>query len=683
MFDRVMRCTGSLRSGVGRVVVGCVLAAGLAGPAAAQTVTSAFTYQGQLKDGNGPINGTADLIVTLFNAQSGGSAVGTANNLNNVEVVDGLFTVVLDFGGNAVAGDARWVEIAVRSPAGSGAYTTLTPRQPLTAAPLAWYAMRAREAQLPWQTTSEGGYWLSLPTNLGQINGVGLGTGPSPAARLHVRTGAFFPATAVLIEDGFARSQLKIGTPESEGRATLQAWNAQTNTAGPLGLNVGGGGVGIGTGAPTSTLDVAGNFETDAFKLNGNGAAAGRVLVSDAAGVGTWQAQGAASQWTTNGTNIGYLGAGNVGIGTTTPNAGFRLHITGGSGAWRGAMAATGTTNSAVMGEANGVATIGGHNAALTAWSNLSINPGGGNVGIGTITPASKLDVFGVVTSDGLVVAGDGQIDGELAIGRPSADMVVDVRANDIIGTSATAISQHDASNRGNKASFGYRIFGSASEFVGMRTLVAAGTNGCGNTGDIRFDTWECQTSVSREVMRITGGGEVGIGTSTPAAKLDVIGTARVSVLQITGGSDVAEPFNVNQGRGNGEQGTEKIAPGMVVTIDPDRVGELRVSGKAYDKTVAGIISGANGINPGMVLSQTGTVADGKHPVALTGRVWCWCDADAGGAISAGDMLTTSGTPGHAMRAADQDRAHGAVIGKAMSALESGKGMVLVLVNLQ
>jgi hypothetical protein len=63
--------------------------------------------------------------------------------------------------------------------------------------------------------------------------------------------------------------------------------------------------------------------------------------------------------------------------------------------------------------------------------------------------------------------------------------------------------------------------------------------------------------------------------------------------------------------------------------------------------------------------------------------VWCWCDADQGGPIGAGDMLTTSNTPGHAMKVNDQARSQGATLGKAMSPLKSGKGLVLVLVSLQ
>jgi hypothetical protein len=83
-----------------------------------------------------------------------------------------------------------------------------------------------------------------------------------------------------------------------------------------------------------------------------------------------------------------------------------------------------------------------------------------------------------------------------------------------------------------------------------------------------------------------------------------------------------------------------------------------------------------------MVMSQKGTLADGKFPVALTGRVYCWGDASHG-AIEVGDLLTTSTTPGHAMKATDTAKAQGAIIGKAMTTLKSGKGLVLVLVNLQ
>ena len=82
-----------------------------------------------------------------------------------------------------------------------------------------------------------------------------------------------------------------------------------------------------------------------------------------------------------------------------------------------------------------------------------------------------------------------------------------------------------------------------------------------------------------------------------------------------------------------------------------------------------------------MIMSQHGAT-DGKHPVALTGRVYCWCDASKG-SIVPGDLLTTSNTPGHAMKASDPMRAFGSVIGKAASTLDEGTGLVLVLVNLQ
>jgi hypothetical protein len=81
-------------------------------------------------------------------------------------------------------------------------------------------------------------------------------------------------------------------------------------------------------------------------------------------------------------------------------------------------------------------------------------------------------------------------------------------------------------------------------------------------------------------------------------------------------------------------------------------------------------------------MGQKGSIADGDHPVALTGRVFCHVDAGFG-AIEPGDLITTSPTPGHGMKVTDHDRAQGAIIGKAMTSLAGGRGMVLVLVSLQ
>lgn len=154
-------------------------------------------------------------------------------------------------------------------------------------------------------------------------------------------------------------------------------------------------------------------------------------------------------------------------------------------------------------------------------------------------------------------------------------------------------------------------------------------------------------------------------------------GLSRIAtdVLEINGGSDLSEQFDVRATGGS-------PAPGMVVSIDPSQPGKLVVADQAYDCKVAGIISGAGDVRPGMLMGQDGSIADGAHPVALTGRVYCLVDASKG-AIQPGDLLTSSGTPGHAMKVTDAARANGAILGKAMTSLSEGKGLVLVLVSLQ
>jgi hypothetical protein len=156
--------------------------------------------------------------------------------------------------------------------------------------------------------------------------------------------------------------------------------------------------------------------------------------------------------------------------------------------------------------------------------------------------------------------------------------------------------------------------------------------------------------------------------------KVQVNGQMTARIVQITG-ADFSEKFEV------GHKGSE-LRPGTVLSIDPDRPGKLVVSGKAYDRRVAGVLSGAGGVSTALLLGQPGTLADGDQPVALSGRVYVWADASTG-AINPGDLLTTSAVRGHAMKVTDHSRATGAVLGKAMTGLAKGRGLVLVLVTLQ
>jgi hypothetical protein len=104
-----------------------------------------FTYQGKLDEDGAPHTGACDFQFSLWDADEGGNQIGTTQTETGVALSEGVFTVELDFGSTAFAGSARWLQIAVRCPARSGGYTTLDPRQALTAAPYALYAPTA-----PW-----------------------------------------------------------------------------------------------------------------------------------------------------------------------------------------------------------------------------------------------------------------------------------------------------------------------------------------------------------------------------------------------------------------------------------------------------------------------------------------------------------------------------------------------------
>ncbi len=146
--------------------------------------------------------------------------------------------------------------------------------------------------------------------------------------------------------------------------------------------------------------------------------------------------------------------------------------------------------------------------------------------------------------------------------------------------------------------------------------------------------------------------------------------------LQINGGSDLAEHFAINKNNNTA------VLPGMLVSIDQKNEGKLKITDAATDKKIVGVISGANGIKAGMLMSQQGTIADGEYPVALAGRVYVLANTE-GGEINAGDFLTSARQKGYAKKVTDIAAAQGAIVGKAMGKADVKTGYVLVLVNLQ
>jgi len=136
--------------------------------------------------------------------------------------------------------------------------------------------------------------------------------------------------------------------------------------------------------------------------------------------------------------------------------------------------------------------------------------------------------------------------------------------------------------------------------------------------------------------------------------------------------ADCAEDFPIENAR--------SVEPGTVLIIGGDT--QLRVCSEAYDKRVAGVVAGAGTYKPGIILGRKEDQRDDSLPVALMGRVYCKVDS-RDGAIEVGDLLTTSPTPGHAMKAADPMKAFGAVIGKALEPISRRMGMIPILVALQ
>ena len=159
------------------------------------------------------------------------------------------------------------------------------------------------------------------------------------------------------------------------------------------------------------------------------------------------------------------------------------------------------------------------------------------------------------------------------------------------------------------------------------------------------------------------------LSQGNPAARF--VGNVEVTGDIFLVNADCSEDFDISPG-----QVTE---PGTVMVIVNE--GLLEPSSQAYDRRVAGVISGAGHYRSAITLDRRES-CDSRASLALVGKVYCKVDAQYA-PITTGDLLTTSPTPGHAMKAYDATLAAGAVIGKALRPYSEGHGLIPILVTLQ
>lgn len=313
----------------------------------------------------------------------------------------------------------------------------------------------------------------------------------------------------------------------------------------------------------------------------------------------------------------------------------------------------------------------------------------GGGSGVGG-DEVDGTGVWGDSTNGSGVVGTSSIAEGVIGEGATFGVLAKSTDGPGVSGVSSSSDGVRATSNSGNglsaRSTDSVAIFAESVKSIGV---LGIGHNEPGVAGNSDSSDGVRATSKTGNGLSAFGGGGGGVaifaqasarrkpaaGMNTTAASFD--GNVVVSGdIQILGGGDIrladlAEDFDIS--------GIEKIEPGSVVVLDDE--GSVQQSRAAYDHKVAGVVAGAGNFRSAITLDRD--ESQGKRiAIALMGKVYCKVDAQYS-AIGVGDLLTTSETPGHAMKALDPLKAFGAVIGKALRPLQSGQGTIPVLVTLQ
>jgi hypothetical protein len=412
----------------------------------------------------------------------------------------------------------------------------------------------------------------------------------------------------------------------------------------------------------------------------------------------------ALAQWSTDGSNI-YFNSGNVGINSAAPEGrltvGGDIYIDRASKLrfWAGPGYPRSYIASNNQNDITFNMTDGGYEAMRILWT--------GNVGIGTSNPTQKLEVNGDVaftnsgysggihsfpsgltriginmpsligefdhTKQGAFITtdvrGDGNNAAAIFVKQPNSSVeteVLSVLANGNVGIGKTSPAwKLDVANGwvNTDANHGYLV-GTAGKFYINNNNRGAIYEAAG----VSLEYYNGSSVI--EGLVLNSSGNIGIGTTTPQAKLDVAGDIRASGNIGAKYQDVAEWVSI----------AEKLDPGTVVIMDTTKSGYVTASSKPYDTRVAGVVSAT----PGIILGESGI---DKTPIATSGRVKVKVDARQI-SIEIGDLLVST-TDGMAMKsepiviAGVQIHRPGTIIGKAIEPLSYGTGEILILLSLQ
>ena len=511
---------------------------------------TAWTYQGRLMDANIPADGLYDFQFKLFDVNEGGVQKGPMIDFNDVDVIDGYFTVELDFGSSVFDGNAVWLETTVSQADGSDP-CTLSPRVEITPVP---YALQAR------------GIFVDNNGN------VGIGT-TNPGPKLHVvgdgmilESPNFINNTPFLVFNAgggfFGQIRAKAGNKLFiQGGSKLGLSGSSSSDDLYIDTN---GNVGLGTTSPQShvqidnSLDATGSGASNLALLvrrnsiltgsgpgigfcSDNSLAVGAKIVhvrtsSNSMGDLAFYTKSATSGPSTEKMRI--KDNGNIGIGTTSPvdklhiqtgnlqgltiegsggnvflrlkenSAGGKNYLLGSSGGASGLGQGVFTIRDFTTDvvrlriESNGDTALGGSfgASASSSISGAHIVTKGGNVGIGTTSPQSHV-----------------QIDNSLnATVSGASNLALLVRRNSILTGSGPGIGFCSD----NSLAVGAKI-------VHVRTS-------SNSKGDLAFYTKSATSGPTTEKMRIKDTGNIGIGTTSPVDKLH-IQTGNLQGLTIEG----------------------------------------------------------------------------------------------------------------------------------------------------